>query len=263
MKQTRQLLQTLKHHLRQRGITYRQLAGHLELSEASVKRLFSEHSFTLERLEKSCELAGLDISDLVDISRQQRNRLEALSTEQEAEIASDVLLLLVAISVINGFSFDDLLKTYTLTEHECIRKLARLDQMKILDLLPGNRIRLRVAPNFQWRANGPIQQYFHQNVQQEFFNSRFHSHTEKLLVLNGVLTRSSNARLQELMESIYEEFNHLMRTDNALAIEERKGNTMVIALRQWQYPVFRQFMKNPHASTDESQGLPVSNEKNR
>jgi hypothetical protein len=41
MSQTRPLIDTLKQELRTRRINYRQVADALELSETSVKRLFS------------------------------------------------------------------------------------------------------------------------------------------------------------------------------------------------------------------------------
>lgn len=142
MKQTQQLLDTLKQQLRAQGKTYRCLAAHLALSEASVKRLFSERTFTLERLEQACDFIGLDIGELAALSRAAQARLQALTRAQEAEIAEDTALLLVAISVINGFSFNDLLDYYALSEQECIRKLAHLDRLKLIDLLPGNRIQI-------------------------------------------------------------------------------------------------------------------------
>ena len=243
MKQTQQLLDTLKQQLRAQGKTYRCLAAHLALSEASVKRLFSERTFTLERLEQACDFIGLDIGELAALSRAAQTRLQELTRAQEAEIAEDTALLLVASSVINGFSFNDLLDYYALSEQECIRKLAHLDRLKLIDLLPGNRIRLRVAPNFSWLADGPIQRFFQLKVQQEFFNSRFNADTENLMVLNGVLSRASNQKLQTLMGKMYQEFNQLMKDDAALPMADRKGNTLVLALRQWQYPLFKQYMK--------------------
>lgn len=51
MSQTRLIVETLKRELRKQRITYRDVARRLDLSEASVKRLFSEKSFTLERIE--------------------------------------------------------------------------------------------------------------------------------------------------------------------------------------------------------------------
>ena len=67
MSQTRPLVDTLKQELRKQRVTYRRVSEALELSETSVKRLFSEEAFSLKRLEKICELLHLDISDLVHL----------------------------------------------------------------------------------------------------------------------------------------------------------------------------------------------------
>lgn len=50
MSQTHALIQALKKQLRAQGKTYADVADLLELSEASVKRLFATESFTLQRL---------------------------------------------------------------------------------------------------------------------------------------------------------------------------------------------------------------------
>ena len=65
MAQTKLIVETLKQELHKQSITYRQVAEALDLSEASVKRLFSKNSFTLARLGQICELLHLEISDLV------------------------------------------------------------------------------------------------------------------------------------------------------------------------------------------------------
>ena len=47
-----------------------------------------------------------------------------------------------------------------LSEAEVVKALARLDSLGIIDLLPNNRIRVKVARNFTWLPDGPIQQFF-------------------------------------------------------------------------------------------------------
>ena len=61
MAQTKPLIDVLKRELRKQGKTYRDIAGVLGLSEASVKRLFSERTFSLDRLDCICEMLGVDI----------------------------------------------------------------------------------------------------------------------------------------------------------------------------------------------------------
>lgn len=244
MAQTRALIQTLKKQLKANGKTYTDVAQVLELSEASVKRLFSEQNFTLQRLEKISQLAGLELTELFQLLTREQQRLTQLTREQEQEIASDLELLLVAISVINGFCYEDILSLYELTEHQCIQKLAQLDRLKIIDLLPNNRIKLRVDPNFTWLPNGPIQQFFQQKVEQDFFRSRFDKQHEKLIVLNGVMTPETNIAMQKKMERLAEEFNHLIQDDAGQPMQHKHGNTMVIAIRQWQYSLFKAYRKD-------------------
>lgn len=243
MPQASQLIKTLKKQLRANGITYQKIAVELDLSEASVKRLFSEESFTIQRLEKVCELAGLDFSELVMLSQKSLKQLETLKMEQEKEIASDIVLLMVTVSVINGFSFLDLLSHYEINEHECIQKLAKLDRLGLLELLPGNRIKLRISPNFRWQRNGPIQKFFQDKIEKEFFSSRFEGEKEKLLVLNGLFSPASNQTLQEKMDQFSHEFNDLHSRDGVLPMADKHGTTVVLALREWQYDIFADYVK--------------------
>lgn len=243
MAQTTALIQTLKKQLKAQGKTYVDVAEALGLSEASVKRLFSEQNFTLQRLESVSQLAGLELTELFRLLAREQQRLTQLSREQEQEIASDLELLLVAVSVINGFSYADILSAYELSEHQCIQKLAQLDRLKIIDLLPNNRIKLKVDPNFTWLPNGPIQQFFQQKVEQDFFRSRFDKQHEKLIVLNGVMTPETNIAMQKKMERLAEEFNHLIQDDASQPMSTKHGNTMVIAIRQWQYSLFKSYQK--------------------
>jgi hypothetical protein len=113
-----------------------------------------------------------------------------------------------------------------------------LDRLKIIDLLPGNRIKLLISPNFHWLENGPIQQLFRSRLQDDFFNSRFDRQTERLLVVNGMLSRESNAELQKKMERLAREFDELNDDDAGLSLDQRRGVTMVIAMSDWRFGLF-------------------------
>ncbi len=244
MAQTPALIGTLKKQLKAHGKTYVDVAETLELSEASVKRLFSGENFTLQRLEAVCQLIGIELTELVVLMSQEQPQLMQLTLEQEKHIADDFILLMVALSVINGYTFADLVDHYKLSTTRCIQKLAELDRLKIIDLLPNNRIKLKVSPNFRWLPNGPIQRFFHEKVQQDFFNSRFDQDGEKLVVLNGLLSRASNAELQKKMQKLAREFNDIMQEDAALPMEEKFGTTMVLALRHWNFDNFKGNMRS-------------------
>lgn len=243
MAQTSKLIKTLKKVLKAHGKTYSDVADVLELTEASVKRLFSEESFSLQRLDQICQLLDMEISDLIQQMNEQQEQLQKLTVEQEREITNDITLLLITVCVLNKWTMPDILAHYTLNEHECIQKLAKLDRLKIIDLLPGNRIKLKVAPNFGWRENGPIQDFFQQKIGQEYFASRFNKDDECLLVLNGMLSTQSNGEFQRKLKRLAREFDTLNNEDANLPLEKRQGVSVVMAMRGWQYGLFQPLLK--------------------
>jgi transcriptional regulator with XRE-family HTH domain len=248
MAQTREIIKTLKKALKAQGKTYADVAVALGVTEASVKRLFAQQSFSLARLDRVCQLIDIEISDLVQLMNEQQQRLQQLTVEQEKELTGDVMLMIVAVCVLNRWTMDDILSWFTIGEHECIRHLAKLDRLKLIELLPGNRIKLLVAPNFSWLENGPIQLFFQKKIGQEFFNTRFSRDDECLIVLNGMLSAQSNAEFQRKLKRLAREFDVLNNDDAALDLEDRQGTTLVLAVRGWQYGLFRPFLQSSLAT---------------
>lgn len=244
MSQTTQLIDALKKALKAHGKTYSDVSVHLDLSEASVKRLFSEKSFSLHRLEQACQLIGLEISDLVELmNANAKVPISSLSIEQEKEVASDVALLLVTVCVLNRWTLEQIVSMFHISEHQCIRYLAKLDRLRLIELLPKNRIKLLLAANFKWREDGPIQRFYKDKLEADFFSSRFVKEHERLIVINGMLANSSNAVFQRKLEQLVREFEALNTDDAQLPFDQRSGTTVVLAMRQWRYGLFDQLRK--------------------
>ena len=243
MAQTYHLIQTLKKALKAHGLTYSDIAKKIDMSEASIKRMFSEKNFTLKRLEQLCQCMDLELSDLLKLMNEDEQHLSQLSEDQEKEIAGDLTLLLVTVCALNRWTLNDIITHYKISEIEGIRYLAKLDKLKIIDLLPKNKIKLLVASNFAWRTNGPIQNFFQSKVEQDFFNTKFNKSNERLLVVNGMLAHNSNAVFQKKMEKLIMEFNDLNDSDAGLPLDQRNGTTVVMAIRQWKYGLFEPMRK--------------------
>jgi DNA-binding Xre family transcriptional regulator len=83
MHQTSQLVSALKKFLRAKGVTYRDVATALELSEASVKRIFANKSFSLLRLDQICQFLEISIYELTRLAAQgDQRQISTLSIEQ-------------------------------------------------------------------------------------------------------------------------------------------------------------------------------------
>jgi len=243
MSQTGTIIETLKTALKSHGLTYRDVANALALSEASVKRLFADNNLSLQRLDQICQLMDMEITDLTKQVEARQAQLTQLTEEQEKELVSDLKMVLVTFLVINGWQYDDMLTYYHLQPTELIQYLAKLDRLKVIDLLPNNRIRLRVSPKFSWRQNGPIQQYFSANLQQEFLKSRFEDEHETFMFLSGMMSSASSEQFQRRIRQLAREYHSLIEEDRALPVTERSGHSMFLAFRPWRPDVFEKMRK--------------------
>lgn len=245
MSQVRQIVNALKQTLRAKQISYKQLGAQLDVSEASVKRWFSSHSFTLDRLEEICHILNLEISDLVELRNAEDGLISSLSLEQEQEILADRRLALMAFSLLNHRVFDEIVSTYDIDYHQGIRYLAKLERMGLLRSLPNNRVKMLVARDFRWRPGGPIEQFVYQRVMSEFFQSHFNQTGEHLFMVHGMLSKQSNVLFAERMRALLKEFDELHQQDAKLPIEDRHGGTLVLALRHWEVSDFTKLRREP------------------
>lgn len=239
MMHSKALIGVLKKTLRERRMTYADIATGLNMSEANVKRLFASKRFTLERLEAICQLMQLELTDLFQLYQETRQRITQLTTEQEKELISDTKLLLVAVSVRNRLSYEDIVKHYQISESECVRYLTRLDRLKLIDLLPQNRIKLRIDEGFRWLPDGPIERFFEKQIQSQFLHSGFNREFEQRLFLSGPFSDFSIQVLLNKMQILAREFTELLRQDANLPLNKRRNIGLMLALRPWELEVFQ------------------------
>jgi DNA-binding Xre family transcriptional regulator len=159
---------TLKRLLKQQQLTYKAIAVALDMSEANIKRIFASNSFTLERLEQICNLLAISLADLFAIAQQHSEKISQLTAEQEQELLANPRLLLTAVCVRDGWKFAEIIDYYDMDEFECIQLLAKLDKIRIIDLLPNNHYRSLIAQDFRWIPGGVLEQFMQQEVMVKF-----------------------------------------------------------------------------------------------
>jgi DNA-binding Xre family transcriptional regulator len=238
MSQTRAIHLALKRLMRTHGRTYAQAAPVLELSEASVKRLFARSGLSLDRIERLCDWLGVDVVELVQRSADAAPLVTTLSQEQERELVRDPALLLTAYLVLNHWHEDDILAAFRFGKRELDGHLLRLARLGLVEVAPYGRIRLRTARNFSWRKDGPIQRYFADRVLPEFLSTRFAGDDERMHFLGGMLSRRSLLRLHDAMQDLARRFDEMVREDLRLPVAERDGVSLFIGARRWEFSDF-------------------------
>ena len=236
MSQTRQWIDTLKRCLKARGITYRDVGTALGLSEASIKRIFSEGSFSIQRLEQICQLMDLSFSDLARINdRKYSERLTRLSLSQESALADDATLLSYFYLLLNGWETRRIAQRFALAEPRQIRLLAKLDRLGLIELQPGNRVRLLTARRIQWHNDGPVRRLYEREVKQAFLQDTFSESTSLFNFESAELAPESARLVQRRLKRLAREFDELAELDVNLGPTEKRGYGLMVALRPWAY----------------------------
>ncbi|OUR72172.1 hypothetical protein A9Q78_07645 [Methylophaga sp. 41_12_T18] len=245
MSQTKNLIKSLKKMLRARDVTYSDIAKQLELSETSIKRMFSQSSFSLDRLNTICEMIEIDFVDLLRVFDDEQEKITHLSSAQEQELVSDIKFLIVALSVQNRWTFEEIITHYDISESECIRYLIKLDRLGIIQLLPNNKIRRMVAQDFQWLSGGPIESFFEQDIQTEFLHAKFIGTGEQRVYLSASLSNKSIDIFNKKLDILINEFSDMQNDDSKLPISSRQGVGLLLAFRPWESTVFQKMKRIP------------------
>lgn len=243
MSHTNQIILALKKSLKFKGLKYRDVARHLNVSESSIKRQFTQGDISLSRLEKICDLIGMDILDLLQMVDLQYMQVEQLTIGQERTIVSDVRLMLVAVSVLNNLTFEQIHQLYNFEVPELIMLLLQLEKINLLRLNPQNKIKTLISRTFKWQKNGPIQQYFENHIQKDFFGCQFNNAGELRLVINGLISSDSNQTIHKKIKQLAQNFNDFAYKDQNIDFDKRYGSTMVLAIRPWELPEFAKFRR--------------------
>ena len=229
----------LKRGLRERALTYASVAKKLGLSVASVKRLFSSADFSLRRVDLICELLETNLAEVLARARE-RPAVDQLTLAQEQELVSDPKLFLVAWLVFNRAPLEDIVRSYRFSEREVLRYLYRLDQLKVIELQPRNRVRLLVNRHFSWRAGGPVQRYIHQKLLREFMSSHFAGPQEEFLFHGGRVSDETLGEIKLVLRNASRQCAEIVERDRGPP-GNRRGAAFLLALRPWSYSGFEQF----------------------
>jgi len=243
MNEIDQFVSTLKRRLKIQGMTYRDLAQSLGISEASVKRMLASGRVSLERMVDISHLLGFTLAELAHEAAVGERLLHALTETQEKDLVADIRLLLVAVCVLNQWELKDIVGTYSLSEAECIQCLVKLDRLRLIQLLPGNRIRLNVARDFDWRPKGPIRSFFQSQGLNDFLHSDFSREDEAMAFSHAMLTESGAAKMLGELRKLRQRFAELHEESLAAPLSKRRGTGLLLAMREWEIAAFTAFRR--------------------
>ncbi|AOS80865.1 MULTISPECIES: helix-turn-helix domain-containing protein [Hydrogenophaga] len=238
MSTTADLITAIKRELKSAHMTYADLARAMGMAESSVKRMLAKGDMSLSRIDAICRALKLDFAELSRRVADAQPLVTELTPAQERAVVADKKLLLVAICVLSQWTTEQISATYRLGEAECVKYLAQLDRIGIIELRPLNRYRLKLAKTFRWRPHGPVMNFFREHALLDYFAGGFDGPGEGLMLVHGSVSRTLAPLFLERLQRVAQDFAQQHQTDQKLAEKDREGYTLVLAMRSWEFEAF-------------------------
>lgn len=210
MLSSKQVVHTLKKVLKSKGISYKELAQKLNLSEPSIKRIFSDEDFSLSRLEKICDSIGMDFFELMQtafssnaVSRQE------LTIEQEEFLCKSSDSFTFFHLLLQGESVQNICKKHALSELRKTKILLELEKAGLLELHVDNKVKLLVSRSIRWIPDGPLKRKYGERLRSQFFNSTFKGTDEHLRMISTRLSLSTQTIIQRKTKQLIREIEDM------------------------------------------------------
>jgi Cro/C1-type HTH DNA-binding domain len=232
------LIDVMKQELRAQEMTYAHVAEALEMSESSVKRMFSKKEMPLTRVDDICHLLNTDFAELSRRVSVAVPLVGELTYEQELAVSKDPKLMLCATCVLSHWTFEQIVQTYQISELETTACMLMLDKLGVIELKPLNRYRLKVSKTFTWRSDGPIRQFFLTHIVGEYFGGRFDQDGEMLLMVHGSINEAIAPTFVERLQRLGQDFSAQHLADQKIDPKHRDGFTMIVGFRRWEFSAF-------------------------
>ena len=237
------LVTVLKKELKSAQMTYADLALALGMAESSVKRMLSKGDMPLSRIDEICRALKIDFADVAKRVADMQPLLISLTEAQERAVVADKKLLLVAICVLSQWTLEQITGNYRLSQADCIKALAQLDRIGIIELKPLNRYRLKLAKTFRWRPHGAMMNYFRDNALLDYFSGGFDGAGEGLQLVHGSISRGLAPSFVERLQRVAQDFAQQHQADQKLNPKELGGYTLVMGMRSWEFEAFSELRR--------------------
>jgi DNA-binding Xre family transcriptional regulator len=150
----------IKQVMKNKGFTYHNLADHLEVSHATVKRILTSEEMGLSRLFQICEFLNLALSELVTFAANQVEEREvSFTNEQELFLAGDPRYYLYLSSLYSGQTPQQIAKKYNLDLPSQDKYVRRLEQHELVRVTSKGVVKPTHVHMPNWRRSGPMAEF--------------------------------------------------------------------------------------------------------
>lgn len=234
-----QLKSTIKDLLKQKKMTYEDVAKELNCSVPTIKRVLGEEELTLSRLLELCDILEVSLSDLEMLSKTASEKIERFTEDQQIFLAKNKNFLAYLVHLYDQTP-EQIAEKYNLTQKSTDKYLLGLEKNELIKV----NAKLKVKPAFKQLPsleNGPLAKayyesliqnsanFFKQNISERLFAPKTEKTSHKGFAMQGikVTEESYQAFITENLKS-FESFIKLASYEEKSKPKEQLKTAVVL-----------------------------------
>lgn len=154
------IFDSFKKSLKQKNMTYVDLAKKLNLSESGVKKIFIANDCSYSRLNEISEALDVSLIDVLSSSMENETSEVYFTLEQEKYFLKHPAFFCFFWKLVQEReSVDSIKKEFGFTEKEVFLFLKKLDDFGIIELHANEVLKIPKVEKVIWRGDGPLMKW--------------------------------------------------------------------------------------------------------
>lgn len=236
------IIESLKDHLKLRGLSYKDLAVKWGISESSVKRVMSSKELLLSRIEQACEMMDLPVADFFkQVPYERQTDILFLTPDQELKLSKDAEATHYFLMLQQGKTVTEIIREYSLSEEKNIKILTSLERWGLIEVHPNQRIKRNYLGQLRFRKEGPLGRQIEKAARTQFLDNEFSREDQYFTFLNLNLKPGDSAKLRLKFQDMFKEL--VAESDQNLLHPNQQEFGLMMAIRQWESPLMQALKK--------------------
>ena len=175
------ILEEIKTVLKSKKITYRQLAKGTDISESTLKKVFSGHDCSFSKIFQICSFLEIKLVDIAaSISHKKDVHRFMFTLEQEEFFCENLIYYLFFNKIFrDGLSIVEARDFYALSNTKLWSILNKLEEFKLLEVHQDDRIKFLVEGGLRFQKEGPLQELILDKLSQSLVNNFVHGQLQE------------------------------------------------------------------------------------
>jgi transcriptional regulator with XRE-family HTH domain len=131
----------IKDLLKKKDLTYDDLAEQLECSVPTIKRILGPEELTLNRLLQLCEIVGINLAELEELTQDTENKEERFTVEQEEFLAKNQSFFAYLMKLFNGETPKQIAESHHLTQRSTDKYLIGLEKKALIRVTGKQKVK--------------------------------------------------------------------------------------------------------------------------